>query len=177
MCRPPAIRRTNTLVELGNVEAYTLSKSTGNWRKLQGCVAPRGAAYLDDFSGDAYTPAQEVAQSNGMIAITAGGGYNFHFAPYQRATITPTDIAAIFTTCQARLVIANPNGPDDRANAKFILNMGGDYWRTLTDSFGDGANNPGIGQGRFKWVTENWQAFNFCTATAAQLAATPPPLM
>lgn len=169
---------TNTRVNIRNIQAYVLSKSDGKWHQLQSSALVQGDYYLEDFSGDVSITGDQRTESDGTISVIPGNGYNFHYwPPNGRATINPTDIAAIFTTCQARLIVNNPALPDDRSTARFLLDMGGDYWLSLTAAWAPNeANNNDIGMGRFKWVTNNWQAFNMTTATAAQLQATPPPL-
>ena len=58
------------------------------------------------------------------------------------------------------LILDNPNGPDNRSQARYLANTGADWWRTTTAPFGDGTNNPGVGQSRFTYVTSNWTAIN-----------------
>ena len=36
--------------------------------------------------------------------------------------------------------------------------------------FGDGTNNPGIGEGRFMYLTPSWQAFDYTTWTDASVS-------
>ena len=67
-----------------------------------------------------------------------------------------------------------------------IANTGADWWRTVSAPYGDGSNNPGVGQGRFTYVTNNWTALNFYTGgpiatapgswTETQLNNNPPPI-
>lgn len=168
----------NTRVQLRNIRAYQLSTRDGHWHLLQRSVPVEGEAYREDFADDTHTPAQIRNETDGGISVKAGGGYNFHFWPSTgRVAIDPTDIDGIFTTCQARLIVDNPALPDDRATARYVLNMGGDYWRSLTACWlPDQRNNDDIGMGRFKRVTTQWQAFNMCTVPEAQLRRNPPPL-
>lgn len=53
--------------------------------------------------------------------------------------------------------------------------MGGDWWLNLhTGWLPDWSANSGIGNGRSKWVTTDWQSFNMCTLMPEQISATPP---
>ena len=169
---------TNSRVQIRGIQAFLLSKTNGKWRQLQRSTLVEGAAYREDFSEDAHHPADVRQEADGTISVTAGGGYNFHFlTPGDRAALDPTDIAGIFTTCQARLIVGNPNAPDDRAQARLVMDMGGDYWASLTAEWApQQANNDDIGMGRFKLIRVDWQAFNMCTVPAAQLRDNPPPL-
>jgi hypothetical protein len=179
----------NTRVQLRDIRSCVLSKADGQWQQLQYVHRIEGAAYIEDFSGNANHPADVRNEQDGTISVTAGDGYNFHFWPStitftSRVTINPADIAAILTTCQARLIVGNPALPDDRATARYVMNMGGDYWIDLTAAWAPNyQHNDDIGMGRFKYVTADWQNFFMTTASAAQISATaaqlaviPPPL-
>ncbi len=167
----------NTRVQLKNIKAYMLSKKDGKWHFLQGSRGVEGAAYREDFAGDINKPADIRREADGSISIKAGGGYNFHFWPSGgRVTIDPDDIAGIFTTLQARLIISDFSQPDDRADARYLLNMGGDYWLTLTAKWDNWTTNGDIGMGRFKYIKPEWQAFNMTTLSEDEIRRNPPPL-
>ena len=71
-------------------------------------------------------------------------------------------------------ILDNPAGPDDRATARFVANVGGDYYPKTT---GPGLlNNRGIGGGKFKYVKASWRSFAMTTLTEKQLMNNPPPL-
>jgi hypothetical protein len=73
-----------------------------------------------------------------------------------------------------RLVVDNPAGPDDRASARLLGNVGGDYYPSPT---GPGIlNNPGIGGGKFKYIRTEWRSFAMTTLTKQQLERNPPPI-
>ncbi|MGL4608079.1 MAG: carbohydrate-binding domain-containing protein [Trueperaceae bacterium] len=172
----------NTRVQLKNIKTYFLSKSDNTWYLLQSTADVDGAAYVEDFSNDESIPADIRTESEG-VSVTAGDGYNFHFWPSNgRAEIDPNNIAGWFTTVQARLIVDDQNLPDDRAQAKFIMGMAGDYWISLDASWeSDWSANSGIGVGRFKYLTADWQAFNFATffqgdLDEEKLRQNPPPL-
>lgn len=167
---------TNTRVEITGLKAYMLSKRDHHWHLLQDGQQIDGAAYREDFANDVNQPADMRSDADGRISVSAGGGYNYHFWPAGRASIDPGDVAGIFTTVQARLVLDNPEEPDDRAQARYLLSMGGDYWRDLHAPWDNFRTNGDIGIGRFKYVTSAWQSFNMTTLTEAELQTTPPPL-
>ncbi|MBF2067567.1 MAG: hypothetical protein IGS39_24585 [Calothrix sp. C42_A2020_038] len=168
---------SNTRVQIRNIRTYILSKRTRRWRLLKSSVGVDGAAYREDFAGDANKPPDIRQERDGSVSVKAGGGYNYHFwTKNGRSLINPNDIGGIFTTCQARLVVDNPRKPDDRAKAKYILNMGGDYWLDLAAPWDHFKTNGGIGMGRFKYVRNRWQAFNMTTLPEAQIRRNPPPI-
>jgi hypothetical protein len=80
---------TNTRVNIRNIRTLFLQKSSGKWLLLQNTSTPDGAAYREDFSGDDSKPADIRHEPDGTISVTAGGGYNFHFYPSDRASINP----------------------------------------------------------------------------------------
>jgi hypothetical protein len=168
---------TNTRVQLQNIKAYYLSKQDKKWRLLQSSTGVEGAAYREDFAGDANKPADVRTESDGSISAKAGGGYNYHFwAKGGRASINPNDIGGIFTTLEARLIVDDASKPDDRKTARYLLNVGGDYWLDLNAAWDNFKTNGGIATGRFKYVTTEWQAFNMTTLSADQINSTPPPI-
>lgn len=164
----------NTKVEIRSVKAWILSKKTGQWTVVSdGKSGIEGAAYKEDFAGDVNKPAEATATGDGVI-VGAGGGFNFHFWPKSgRVPIVPTDIAAVVTTCQARLVTVDPAKEDDRDQARFVLSMGGDYWKDMTSQWNKLTTNGDAGIGRFKLVRKAWQWFNMSTASRTQLLRFP----
>jgi len=135
-----------------------------------------GAAYIEDYHDDINRIAGERLEPDGGISVTAGNGYNFHFFTW-RDPIDPSDIAGVFSTIQARLVLDDPAGPDDRDQACYLLSMGADYWRNLQATWDSQFTNVGdVAIGRFKLVTGSWQAFNMITLSADKIEQNPPPL-
>ena len=167
---------TNTRVQIRNIEAYLLSKRDNRWYILQSSRLVHGAAFREDFANNTNKPADIRYENDGSISVTAGGGYNFHFWASNRTAIEPNDIGGIFTTVQARLVLNNPSLPDDRDKARYLLDVGGDYWLNLTVGWNYWKTNGGIGVGRFKYVRTGWQSFNMTTLSESEIRRNPPPL-
>jgi len=168
---------TNTRVNIRNMQTYFLQKSSGKWLLLQNTSQPDGAAYVEDFSGDANKPANIRKEADGTISATAGGGYNFHFYPQDRASINPNDIGGIVVVVQARLIVADKSKPDDRGSARYLLGSGADYYPALTGSWpGNADHNPGVALGKMKYVRSEWRSFAMTTLTQSQLQNNPPPV-
>lgn len=168
---------TNTRVQIKNIKAYYLSKSDSKWHRLQSSTKVEGAAYREDFVGNASTAPDIRYKSDGSVSVKAGNGYNYHFWPTTgRAAINPNDVRGMFTTVQARLVVDNPKKRDDRSRSRYLLNMGGDYWLNLTARWDNLTTNEDFGMGKFKYVTTNWQAFNLITLPTDQIRRNPPPI-
>lgn len=147
------------------------------------------ALYAEDFDPNATPPAADRRnESDGTWSVTAGGGYVNHWnAPWPRMCITgQTNGSGECTTppgstyygmvhaCRARLILSNPAGTDDRALAKYVMEVGADPYIGAQSPGVE--NSPAIGGGRFKVVTSYWRSFAFTTLTAAQLKADPPPI-
>lgn len=168
---------TNTRVNIRDMQAYILQKSSGKWLLLQNTSTPDGAAYLEELSGDSNKPANIRHESDGSISVTAGGSYNVHFYLQNRASINPNDIGGIVTLFEARLIVGNTSLPDDRSVAKYLAGSGGDYWPSVSGGLpGNSDTNPGIACGKEKYVQQNWRSFAMTTMTQAQLASNPPPI-
>lgn len=168
---------TNTRIQLRNLAAWYLSKTDDEWRQWTFSESVEGANYVEDFVDDKSKPADIRQEATGGISTTAGDGYNFHFwSENGRVRINPTDIAGTWITMEARLIVDDPNKSDDRAEAKYLLNVGGDYWKSLTAEWDQWKTNGDIAIARFKWLTSEWQAFNMHTLTEQQLLNNPPPI-
>ncbi|HUD03376.1 MAG TPA: hypothetical protein VMR51_01150, partial [Patescibacteria group bacterium] len=184
---------SNVRIEMRNMESYYWSIGQQKWIRMQAQAQPGGAHYFEDFTGNTSISADLRSESDGGISTTMVTGYNFHFYPSNRGSLpaNPGDVGGIFTTYQARLILDNPAGPNNLSSAKYLAESGADWWANLTIGFGSGDNNPGIGQGRFTYLTTNYTAINFWTGgdwviendhggtglwTNAQITQNPPPL-
>ena len=158
-----------TRVQLRNMKTYVLSKSTGKWNLLQSSNSVSGAAFIENYSNNTNKPADIRNEGDG-ISVTAGGGYNFHFWPNgPRANINASDLGGLLITVQARTI------GNDAPNAKYLLNVGGDWWLNTTAGWDNFKTNGGIGGGRCKAVKPEWQSFNMTTLSPDEIRTNPPP--
>ncbi|MDV2997110.1 MAG: hypothetical protein N4J56_006815 [Chroococcidiopsis sp. SAG 2025] len=164
---------TNTRVEISALRTYLLRRSNNQWLTLQDAI-PEGAAFREDFTDNANVPANVRKEPQGTISVKAGNGFNFHFWPRSRAKIDPEDIAGIFVTFRARLIVDNPNQADDRGFARYLALAGADYWSNTFPSNRERTADAGIGKA--KYVTGEWRYFNMTTASPEVLKRHPPPL-
>jgi hypothetical protein len=168
---------SNTRVNIRNMRTYFLQKSTGRWLLLQNTSHPNGEAYVEDYAGDAHKPADVRTEPDGTISATAGGGYNFHFYPADRASINPWDIGGIVTIFEARLIVGDRNRPDDRSSARYLMSSGADYYPALTGGWPGSADfNPGVAGGKMKYVKTEWRSFAMTTISRSTLESNPPPV-
>ncbi|MCL2325456.1 MAG: hypothetical protein FWC40_02990 [Proteobacteria bacterium] len=147
----------NIRVHIKDLEIYILHKN-GEWKLLDRQTEVDGKAYVENFKDDINKKADDCVEADGGISVTAGTGFNYHYWG-KGASIAPDDIKGLLILCKARLIGANAG-----ENPKYLLSVGADFWR------GDGSgwdgyevNNMGVGIGRSKYVTDQWQYFSFHT--------------
>lgn len=167
----------NTNVQVANLGLAILSKS-GTWTIIQRTIleGDRGidAGYFtSDFQGNITSPEDPPQLGDGTRTGHPNIKYNLHFFPQGRVPINNNDIAGIIAWFDARLVLRNASGADDRANARYLAGAGGDYWQDLTAPW---PNNGDFAIGRHRFVTNDWQTFTAHTLTDAQIDANPPPI-
>lgn len=173
-------KATNTRCQIRNMVSKLLYKN-GKWIEVQ-TNNPQGAAFVEDFSNNTSIDANIRDESNngGGISVIVGvgpwAGHNFHFWPLGfRAEVNIDSVIGVFTTCEARLIINDNNGTDDRDLCKNVLQMGADWWLNLNVGWlPDWSANSSIGNGRSKWVTKEWQSFNYCSLAPSQILLNPP---
>ncbi|RPH96522.1 MAG: T9SS C-terminal target domain-containing protein [Calditrichaeota bacterium] len=167
---------TNTRVQIRDMEMLYLSKSDGQWHQLQKSLRVNGAAYVEDFAGDVNKPADIRSEGDGSISVTAGGGYNFHFWPSAgRVQFPQNEIEGCFVTVQCRLILDDPAGVDDLADARYLMSVGGDWWESMTAVWDDWKTNQDMGIGRFRFITSEWKGYNMITLPTDEVRGNPPP--
>lgn len=156
-------KATNTRCQIRNLTTKLLLKS-GKWVTAQSSPGPEGAAFVEDFANNASIGAgsrDESANGGGssfLVGVGPWADHNYHFWPSGgRATVDINKVVGVYTSCEARLVLDNPDGPDDRDQCKNVLQMGADWWLDKkTGWLPDWSANSGIGGTRTKWVTPKW---------------------
>jgi hypothetical protein len=183
---------TNTRVQVRRMKVWIKSRRSGDWRLASTAAGIDGAHYAKQSqSGDLGKP-DVRAEPDGSSAIRPpGGAAIYHGWCCGPAPIDGPDVAAVFVTLQARLVVDRSDRPDDRETSRYLMQVGADYYpdtRTQVAAFAPSTFNPGAGLSRFKLVTSDWQAFNFATIdvgvqdpggaalSAAEFRRAPPPL-
>ncbi len=171
---------TNTRVQIRNLTTKFLNSHDSIWQTVQSGTFG-GAAYVEDFKDNSNKGADirdESGNQGGLSMIVGEGnyaGYNYHFYTNGRAQVDVNTIIGVFTTAEMRLIKADTNGTDDRDQSKYIAGIGADWWlNTSTGWLPDWSANSGIGGGRWKYITNEWQSFNFTSQTQAQTLANPP---
>jgi hypothetical protein len=197
-CSHSINRAVNTRVELGEYRGWWLDAS-GNWHAMtnsstqggtqhppiNGLVSGERGCYQQYFADERtkfdkselikpYINNSYRNSSNIHIFVKPQHYYRYHGWSNAKTTF-PDDYAAkaIFIQQYARLVVDDPNGPDDRHLARYLIHMGSDRKEK------DGTQLWNIGISRFKRVTNDWQPFNLFQGpqTKAEIEANPPPFM
>lgn len=162
----------NVRVETREPKTYFLSKSSGKWTLLG--QHPSTSWFLagksDIIGVDGAVDERTGAEGAVAIKVPVGSSHVHHGVwPLGRIDISDvvSDIEAVFSTVQARLVVDEAGKADDRSRAILLMNSGADYYPTHESTAGD-TFPPGAGTSRAKRITNDWQAFNFATISAAR---------
>ena len=167
---------TNTLVNVRSVSLYVLSKSTGIWHGYSFPYSQiSSGTYSADFATDYGTPVVMRQETDGSFSFSVAAGQVSHFfAPYPRISVNPNDIGGIVALMEARLILKNASGTDDRSVASYLLGSGADPYPSTTGAGIE--NNQSVANGKLKYVGDNWRSFAMTTMTQSQLTANPPPV-
>ncbi len=159
----------NVRVEIQALNGYVLDKTNGDWNLLQSGTDLTGAFYAEDFAKDKNVPA-DIRPTSAGISVAMTTGFNFHFWPTgPRKAINPEQIGGLISLVWARLVQDDPNGPDNRDHARYLMGVGGDYWLDKTAAWDNFKTNNDVGIGRFRLLTHEWQRIPMHTLTPEQL--------
>ena len=183
---------SNTRVQIRNLRVFVKRRSDGQWTLVGSSVQVSGELYPKHLQGDTTRKPDERSESDGSTSVKApGGNLAYHGWCCGKLTIDAPDVAAVFVTLQARLIPDRSERPDDRQQARLLIQIGADYYpdrNTPVSAFAPASYNPGVGVSRAKRVTDTWSAFNFATIdvgvqdpggaaiSVAEFRSAPPPL-
>ena len=156
----------NTRVEIADCSLWILFKNANSWQKLLGSEFG-GATFPPDYMNGSPGESQVTnTATGGIIRPGSNGIYHFWWGG-GFVTIDPGNIKAAMSNCRARLVLANPSGPDDRSQSGYIVHMGAD-WRIAGQE-----NNcnpcPGLGVGKFYKIMNDWRNVTWQTLTQEEI--------
>jgi hypothetical protein len=175
----------NTRIQMRNMKVFIKTRSGGTWYKVNksdgvgGILCPQGSNYF-------HCPQSGVLRKEAEgVSSLPQPSYNLHGWWGSRESINGPDVAAVVVTLQARLAVDNPNGVDDRSRAKYLVQVGADYYPT------NGSAEtvlPAVGISRAKLLTNDWQSFTMATfndvgkqepgggVSSREMRANPPPM-
>lgn len=167
----------NVRVACRDIQGWILSRRTGRWSRVVGSRDVFGSNYLEDFSGNASVPADLRPEPGGAVSATLGNGYNFHFFPNRRRKwIDPHDIAGVVTLYSAKVIVDDPNGPDERHLARYLASAGGDYWLDRRVGTENGVTVDDIGIGKARYLDSRWMTVTMSTIGIDKLRESTPPV-
>jgi hypothetical protein len=196
-CSLDTNRATNTKVQIGWTRGYYLmndnswvlatqtkdniKSGAGSQHPHNGQVNfPIGTSRCDPYTSVFYD--EQIANSGINVVTKIAGEFSTvkpqHYFRYHgwaaRVPIDLSNVKGIFGQTYMRLIVENPNLPDDRHLTNYVGHL-------ASDSYLRGATKPYKGDNgvsRYKKITNEWEPFNFFSgswATKAELAANPPP--
>jgi hypothetical protein len=149
---------TNSRIQVRNLQVHVLSNATRQWTRVNHVAAPWTDLWKYPFAyaADMYSAAADVkTASTGGYTIKPNYPTFHHGYGTGYALPDPQDVRAVYAQIEFRLVVENPALPDDRANARYVVNVGADYWP------GQGGYSwpyaPGIASGRYLLATNEWR--------------------
>lgn len=171
---------TNARVQVKNIRFFIQSQATGQWTRIDTAEAPDVGLWRIPFDY-ASDDAGERLESSGGISVKPKAPL-FHHGYGHGTWITPQDVRATFTAIDFRLTVDDPTKPDDRANAKYVIDTGADYYPGAPNVQWSPGYAPGMGNGRFLKATNSWRTATLLVpntnygSTFNDIHANPPPL-
>lgn len=179
----------NTRVQIRGLQLWLLRGSgAGVWEEWMYTPTPGNQMYRanwDDYHVAGDYRIEPAANGGGasMGSIGRGDFENFLWHGWTTGIKAyPSGVRGIASCCYARLILDDPNGPDDRDQANILLGVAGDYFENAevgqTIPTKAGVTVEPMGYSRLKFVTNEWQLFSFyhnVLMTEAQIRANPPP--
>lgn len=154
----------NSAVEIGGIEMWYLSTSERVWKRIQSDRFPSWHAVYSPNGIDKSSEKVFVEKRTTGLAATPTrhgmlhGGLSQANTPWS-SDPSRSDLGAVFVSVRHRLVLKNPLAPDDRNDARLIVQAGADYYPYMGARLADlGADwVPGLGVGRFLMADKQWR--------------------
>lgn len=167
---------TNTRVQIKGCTTYWYDTVARTWTGSGPYNHPDDEDYQENYDTGPFTSNQRTEIDGSLSVKLVPGDVNHFFTPYSRVPFTMANWGGAVSVCQMRLVVDDAGLPDDRAAAKILGGVGGDFYPAIT---GPGIpHNPGIGGGKLKYITTSWRSFAMSTLSYSAIMALPaqPPL-
>ena len=169
---------TNTGVEMKDIKVY--GWYNGQWELVQHLPVPNGNFYPESFGGDVNKYfADSVKQTstsktimlrerNKINAMNWNTGQlqteNCMYHPFSNIKNFDTKYEYIYTCIDLRKVLWDANGVDDRNQAHYCSNCGGDWWLAEGLMFHNSwQHNKGVCQPKMIEITNEWRRFSMTT--------------
>jgi hypothetical protein len=171
---------TNTRVEVKNLRFFVYSQANKKWDRFDIRQKPGLDLWTDPFTYKSGVTGMRW-EADGGISMKPTSPDFFH-GYGNSVTITPEDVRGVFVAMEFRLVVDNASKPDDRANAKYVLDVGGDYYPGNGQGSWGLGYAPGMGNGRMLLATPEWRTATMLVPNTAlgadmeEMKVKPPPL-
>jgi hypothetical protein len=176
----------NTRVQQRDLQMWWLL-ADGRWLLGSHSAAPGGTTYpylwIEGTHKDGTAIWRDESANGGGVSMRGLGredfeGYLWH--TWGGPHLIPANAVGAATAFFSRLILDNPNGPDDRDKAHILAAGAGDWYKdeaTISGWKEQGVNVIYMGYGRLKYVTKEWQLFGWTSLSEAQIRANPPPFI
>lgn len=178
------VRPANTRVAIVNCEAWGLVTASNTWEKFIDMSPSKmaGRGWKEDFSTPGAAEFTNVKnEADGSKSVITFDTYNYHY--FNNTGQVPLvyvgdKYSEYITACSSRLVLNDPNGPDDRAQSAYIIDVGNDWKKadnTCTKNEFGATLCYGVGAGKFIRVENSWRRVVFSTLDADKISSKPLP--
>ena len=160
----------NTGIEFKNMKLYGYSKRLG-WRLIEH-ANPTGSFYDENFTNDSsknftsnFFNSKDTKTSKVKLDNKTKG-FNYHpFGEQNDLTeIDMLDIEYVFSRMDIRLVTWDTTLPSDIDDAKYVANIGADWWVEKGSYWKeDWSSNRDVCVGQFRTITEDWKSLYMCS--------------
>lgn len=154
-----------------------LFEGDDTWQIIQKWEELDGAWYNYPYTQKlgAITDIEKEPDGSYSFGLIEGG--NAHLWPTRNSPRIdfPGKLRAVIYVCQARLILDDPDGPDNRDKAKYIIGGGVDW------KMPDGGGPPGLGycdaihHGKYIRLTNNWRLLIVSSMTKKERETFPLP--
>lgn len=161
----------NTGIEIKNMKLYGYSPSKKEWVLLAHSL-PRGNFYDESFTNDYnkdFPLNRRFDEENKSTIIhldETTKGFNYH--PFSEQLdleeLDMTDVSYVISTAEVRLVKWDESGVDDLDEARYVGNIGGDWWIKRGAVWQpDWGANFDIAIGQYQTITREWKSLYMTT--------------
>lgn len=157
-------------IVIANARTYVRLRATRKWIRVQDQASDdiAGGHYAADF-GEKETKTIAVrALPNGRVAVPVPAiGFNTHFWLTKRGVYQAGSVDGVYVQMDMK---TNASG------AKFVANVGADWWRDASAAYVNGfANNPGAGMSNWIELSTGWSTLRFYSGSTSEFQASLPP--
>jgi len=154
----------NTGIEFKNMKTYGYSKRRG-WQLIEH-ANPVGAFYDKDFINDAHIDIPgnvfnfKDEKRTKILLDSKTKGYNYHPFGQQNdlQAIDMVDVEYVISAMDIRLIVWNNEKSIDIDDAKYVANIGGDWWSYKGATWQpDWSANRDISVAQFRIITKEWK--------------------